>query len=84
LGDNWQTQDKLKWEDLRTEIGKKALPDSETDIEKLTDAEFAELVTEYRIFFTSLGLIDKMPFTITRQKFFEVISTYYKEEGYKK
>ena len=80
LGDNWQTQDKLKWEDLSREIGKKALPDRETDIENLTDAEFAALVTDYRIFFNSLGLIDKMPLTITRQKLFEVISTYYKED----
>ena len=80
LGDNWQTQDKLRCEKLYDEIGAKAYPDSEAEIQNLTDAEFASLVAEYRIFFNSLGLIDKMPLTITRQKFFEVISTYYKED----
>jgi hypothetical protein len=80
LGDNWQTQNRLSCDKLYDEISKKALPDSETDIENLTNAEFAALVTDYRIFFNSLGLIDKMPLTITRQKFFEVISNYYKEE----
>jgi hypothetical protein len=80
LGDNWQTQDKLTCEKLYNEIRKKAFPNNATEIENLTDAEFTALVAEYRIFFNSLGLIDKMPLTITRQTFFEVISTYYKED----
>lgn len=82
LGDNWQTQDKLPCEKLYKEIGKKALPASETEIEKMADSEFAGLVAEYRIFFNSLGLIEKMPLTITKQKFFEVISTYYKDNDW--
>jgi len=69
LGDNWQTQEKLRYEDVYDEIGSKAFPDSETDIENLTNVEFAALVTDYRILFNSLGLIDKMPLTITRQTF---------------
>jgi hypothetical protein len=79
LGDNWRTQDKLRYENLYDEINRKAFPNSVADIESLTDIDFAELVADYRIFFSSLDKIDKLPLNITRQKFFEIINNYYTE-----
>jgi hypothetical protein len=81
LGDNWQTQHMLKSEDLYGEINKNAFPDSISEIENLTDTQFAELVSDYRIFFNSIHQIDKLPLDITRQKFFDLVSNYYKEDG---
>jgi len=55
---------------LYREIGKKALPDSEKEIENMADADFSGLVTEYRIFFKSLGLIKKIAINHHKTKIF--------------
>jgi hypothetical protein len=80
LGDNWQAQDKLAYENLYDEISQRAFPNSVFDIEKLTDKEFTNLVADYREFFNSFEQIDKLPLSITRQAFFNIIDNYYKEE----
>jgi hypothetical protein len=82
LGDNWQTQNKIVYENLYDEILDKAFPESVADFEKLTDKEFRNLVFDYQIFFGQIGLVHKLPINITRQDFFDLLDNFYKEDYY--
>lgn len=80
LGDYWWANDKLGNEDVYDRILTRAFPDSVTDLEKLTDSEFGELLSEYTLFFERLNLTHLLPKNSSRQDFFKAINNFYKDE----
>ncbi|QKX04072.1 hypothetical protein HN014_03835 [Aquimarina sp. TRL1] len=69
-GDDWQSY--IPEEDIYDKVLSWALPDSVEDYNKLTDREFNDFVTNYRLFFREI-LNKPFPEDPTRQEMFDLI-----------
>ena len=70
-GDDWQNSSHFE-EDIYDTVLSRALPDTVEDYNKLTDIEFNDFVTDYRLFFREI--LDKpFPENPTRQEMFDLI-----------
>lgn len=74
-GDDWQNN-KFPTEDLYNNILERALPDSIENINNLSNEEFNNLVSDYRVFYKN---VIKKPFPKhpSRQEMFNLIDTLY-------
>lgn len=76
-GDDWQNS-KFPEEDLYDEILSRALPDNVEDFKNLTQKEFNNLTSDYRIFFETV--LDKsLSENPSRQEMFDLIDSLYNE-----
>ncbi|MEW7280369.1 hypothetical protein ABW636_17395 [Aquimarina sp. 2201CG1-2-11] len=75
-GDDWQSH--MPEEDFYDEILSRAYPDSVEDYNKLSDKEFADFVSDYRMFFEDV-LYEKFPKNPSREDLFQLVNTFYLE-----
>ena len=82
FGDNWWSNSDKNPKSYLSKIENRALPDELADFENLSDAEFNEFVTEYRMLFEALKSWNLSPIKedITRKELFDIINNYWKEE----
>ena len=76
-GDDWQSH--MPKIDYYDNILSRALPDTVEDYNKLSDAEFHELVADYRLFFKEV-MHKAFPENPDRQDMFDLIDTFYIEK----
>jgi len=78
FGDNWLEVENN--EDLDDLILSRALPDNESDFEKLTPDEFISFVNDYKIFFKAIHYEVEIRDDISRKALFIIIDTFNKLE----
>ena len=83
-GDEWygarnlRTQTPYEDRNLYDEIITRAFPENVEEIENLSQEEFSEYVSDYRLFFSSFTSKEIIPLNITRQAFYNIIDNFYK------
>ncbi|TCI94975.1 hypothetical protein [Tenacibaculum sp. M341] len=74
-GDDWQINS-YEDKDWYDEILSRALPDDTEDFKKLTETDFNEMVTDYKIFFHKI-LNKPFPDNPSREEMFQLIDSIY-------
>lgn len=80
-GDEWYHEPLIPVENVWKVLEARAMPESLEEMEGYSEEDFQAYVSEYREFF-SLDLFPniELPADISRQAFYEIVTTYYKME----
>lgn len=80
-GDRWNGhKDKTPYDNrnLHDEIVTRAFPENAEEIENLSESEFNNYVSDYRIFFSAFTSKEIIPDNVTREAFFDIVDNFYK------
>ncbi|AWH85982.1 hypothetical protein HYN59_13075 [Flavobacterium album] len=80
-GDGWYGKsDKTSYEhrNLFDEIAARAFPNNPEEIESLSNEEFNDYVSDYRLFFNSFTSKEILPQNVSRKDFYTIIDNFYK------